>query len=594
MSRKLKGKLHTIACISTTCFIMGCHCPNWWAYRSLHCVPPTADQSSHAAWEKCEAQCPDSPNGSSSQSSPAPETSDVPSVERKATLKSSERRFDETKAHRIQDRELHASPQSTSIRLATIQTKDKSPSPKQDPLRLPPELPGAETPPINLPRTKPDGTKLDEETQRQNILKLFPPLPPIPDEPDALPTDGASMGLEEFQRIARDNHAGLRAAAASVEAAYGAMIQAGLPPNPVVGYEADTVRTLNTPGYHGAYIQQTFITAQKLGLAAQAAAVDHANAQISLRRTWVGVQSTVRRAYFQLLSARKQVVLAKAQYDYSERAYQAQIKLVIAGESAPYEPLQLRVLAAQARAAIIGAQQNSIAAWRNLAASIAVPEMDTCPIEGRIDCPAPNISYAEALSQMNAVHSDIRMAENVVAKSKTLVELADRTPIPNINVGFVLQRDYTFEPGATTYNVMVGGDVPVWNKNQGNRISTRAELVKATHQVTDTQNQLIAKLATTYGTYQSNRQLADSFRTDALTDQVRAYRGIYQRYLTDPSGIGFNDVIVAQQTIAGVLNQYLDILGSQWQSCVDLGELLQVDDLFAMGNLVPVAEIPDL
>ena len=97
-----------------------------------------------------------------------------------------------------------------------------------------------------------------------------------------------------------------------------------------------------------------------------------------------------------------------------------------------------------------------------------------------------------------------------------------------------------------------------------------------------------------FGTYEANRQIAKSFRTEALSDQVRAYRGIYQRYLTEPSGISFNDVIVGQQTVAGVLNQYIDVLQTQWQSTVDMGEMLQVDDLFQMGELSEVAEIPVL
>ena len=73
---------------------------------------------------------------------------------------------------------------------------------------------------------------------------------------------------------------------------------------------------------------------------------------------------------------------------------------------------------------------------------------------------------------------------------------------------------------------------------------------------------------------------------------MQAYRGIYQRYLTDPTGISFNDVIVAQQTPGSVLNQYIDTLQSQWQSTVDMGELLQVDDLFQMGTPAEVAKIP--
>ena len=53
-------------------------------------------------------------------------------------------------------------------------------------------------------------------------------------------------------------------------------------------------------------------------------------------------------------------------------------------------------------------------------------------------------------------------------------------------------------------------------------------------------------------------------------------------------------MIVAQQTVAQVLNQYLDILQAQWQSLVDIGELLQVDDLMELGPLSVVASVPDV
>lgn len=459
-----------------------------------------------------------------------------------------------------------------------------------DPLRLPSELPGANTPPLVVP----DAKSQDSKQYREQIRGLFPGLPPVDRDPSALPdaTTAGIVGLESLHQIARANHPGLRAAAASVEAARGAMIQAGLPPNPNIGYEADTVRTLNTPGYKGAYLQQTIITARKLGLAAEAAAVDYANAVISQRKTWVTVTSNIRRSYFQVLASRQRVVLANALLDLSERAYQAQIQLVAAGEAAPYEPLQLRVLTTQARASLIRAQQDSIAAWRTLAAATGLPDLSVSALEGKIDCAVPNIVYENAVQRLNAIHTDVQIAENTIRKQRTMVQLADRANIPDLNVGFVLQRDYTWAPGGATYNLMLGGAIPVLNQNQGNRIATRAELVKASQNVADTRNTLISELAGTYGVYQANRQLADSFRSDALRDQVRAYRGVYQRYLADPSGVSFNDVIVAQQTVASVLTQYLDILQAQWQSVVDLGQLLQVDDLFEMGDGVEVAQFP--
>ena len=295
------------------CICVGCRCPDWWAYRSLHCVPNSADASGRSYWERC------------SQRNATPSSPKEPDSQNSKVQGQGQNSNQVEQAIEGCEAIVAADP----IRLASFSQSDAAnDKPKQqDPLRLPAEFPGAETPPVSLPRLNPDGTKLDAKTQQENILRLFPVLPALPYEPDALPDDSLSaMGLEEFHRIARENHPGLRAAAASVEAAHGQVIQAGLPPNPNFGYEADTVRTANTLGYHGAYLQQTFITAQKLGLAAQAATVDYANAQVNQRKAWVTVQSTVRRAYFQLLAARRRLVLAKTQYEYSERAYQTQIK----------------------------------------------------------------------------------------------------------------------------------------------------------------------------------------------------------------------------------------------------------------------------
>ena len=255
------------------------------------------------------------------------------------------------------------------------------------------------------------------------------------------------------------------------------------------------MRTAFTQGYKGAYIEQTFITARKLGLAAQAAAVDHANAYLELQKTWYTVISEVRRQYFNTLAARKRLQLAEGLLELSERAYQVQIDLVKAGEAAPYEPLQLQVLTTQARATAIAAQQDSLAAWRMLAAAIGTPTLNPSAIEGHIDCPVPDVEYEDAVARMLAVHTDLRVARNLVSKTRTLVVLADRTPIPDIDLGVVVQRDYTFNPGTTTYNLTLGGAIPVWDRNQGNRVATRADLAQASQNILGTQNQLISELA---------------------------------------------------------------------------------------------------
>lgn len=550
--------IHLLALIA----IMGCKAPQVFPCRTFHCIPNQTDGSAADFWNSCGA-------GRTVKKASLEQTVPFPSEPEPTLL-------------------TLASHQQTADQARQI---DQAPQIDQGPLSLPSELPGAATEPLVVPGLR----DLSADEQRKAIRDLFPELRDMSPDTGAIPESiDTRIGLESLHQLAYANHPSLRSAAANVESTRGLMIQAGLPPNPKAGYEADTVNTLFTQGYQGAYLAQTFVTARKLGLAAEAAAVDHANAVVNQRKVWVQVSSNIRRAYFQVLAARQRVRLASALYDLTGRAYNAQVDLVAAGEAAPYEPLQLRVLTTQARATLVRAEQDAIASWRILAAAIGVPDLNVTAIDGNIDCAVPNITYEEAMERLSAVHTDIQMAQNLVRKQQTLVTLADRTPIPNLDMTVVVQRDHTFEPGTNTYNLLLGGEIPVLNRNQGNRISTRADLFKAGQQVAEVRLNLTSDLAKTYGVYRANRELADSFKTEGLSDQVRAYRGVYQRYLADPNGVSFNDVIVAQQTLASVLTQYLDILQSQWQSVVDLGELLQVEDLFQMGPLSPVAPIPSL
>jgi len=549
--------IHLLALIA----IMGCKAPQAIPFRTLHCVPNRADVTASEYWQSCGDGT--TTSTTSSEVSPSSQGDSEPTL----LMLASHQQATETLGQQIPFLG------------------------ERGPLSLPSELPGANTEPLLVPGLR----DLSADEQRNVIRKLFPELRDSKTESGVMPQSTDSrVGLESLHQLAYSNHPSLRAAAANVESTRGLMIQAGLPPNPKIGYQADTVNTIFTQGYQGAYLTQTIVTARKLGLAAEAAAVDYANAVVNQRKIWVQVTSNIRRAYFQTLAARERVRLAKALYDLTGRAYNAQVDLVAAGEAAPYEPLQLRVLTTQARATLVRAEQDAIASWRVLAAAIGTPDLGVAAIDGSIDCAVPNITYDQAMERLTAVHTDIQMAQNLVRKQQTLVTLADRTPIPNLDLEVVVQRDHTFDPGTNTYNLLLGGDVPVVNRNQGNRIATRADLVRAGQQVAEVRLNLISDLAKTYGVYRANRELADSFKSEGLSDQVRAYRGVYQRYLADPNGVSFNDVIVAQQTLASVLTQYLDILQSQWQSVVDLGELLQVEDLFQMGPLSPVAPIPSL
>jgi cobalt-zinc-cadmium efflux system outer membrane protein len=124
--------------------------------------------------------------------------------------------------------------------------------------------------------------------------------------------------------------------------------------------------------------------------------------------------------------------------------------------------------------------------------------------------------------------------------------------------------------------------VPVFNRNQGNITSAHAELIKARQDYADTTNRLMSQLAESFNRYETSRVISESYRKDLVPDQVRVYRGVYDRFLIDGQSVDFAQVVISQQTLGQVVSSYVASLQSEWLATVDLAETLQVDDLMTM------------
>ena len=452
----------------------------------------------------------------------------------------------------------------------------------QHPLEIPKDLPGSEAPPIRVPPLLPEAP----DGQRQSeIQKLFAELAIVPPVAGPRPTPGQSpMTLDQLQQLAMSRNPLIRQAASDVEAARGAMIQAGTYPNPHVGLQDDTVNTGRTGGYQGGNISQTIVTGGKLRLAKNAAAMDVQNAELAFRRAKYDLATQVRTNYLATLVALERVKVNKALVDFADGIYRAQITRVKAGQAAPYEPLQLRVLATQAQTQLIQSNHEYEAAWRRLATTLSCPEMPPTALAGQVDGPVPQITYEAARDRILRCHTDLVTAQNDVAKARYQLRLAKITPIcPNVDTTVIVQHDYTVAPFATVYGLQIGAPIPIFDQNRGNILSADAALVRASSEYERARNDLLSSLADTFARYQTNSATLQSYRDSILIDQVRAYRGMYQRYQSEPDA-DFNDVITAQQTLATVVTSYIQILGDQWLAVVDLAGLLQIDDLFRMGQ----------
>lgn len=469
----------------------------------------------------------------------------------------------------------------------SLEPGDKEPIRPTMRLKIPTDLPGANAPLIDLPKDK---------VQRAAALdRLLPPMPPLGADPQPVPgPNGQPLTLADLQNLALTNSPLLRQAAANVEAAKGAAIQAGAYPNPNFGYESDTVNTGGNAGFQGIFFEQVIKTGGKLKLAEAAATMDWKNADVAFHKAEFDLLTQVRTNYFAVLVAQETVKVTRALVRFTADVYGIQVDQVKYAEAAAYEPMQLRVLANQARAALIQARNRYTAAWKQLAASLGLPAMPPTELAGRVDMPIPHFIYDAALEHVLRAHTDVQTAENNILKARYNLRLAQITPCPDVNLHVAIQEDYTVPPARrTTHNIQMGIPVPLWDHNKGNIIQAQGNLLNVIEGPHQTRDDLTNRLATAFEQYENNRVLLELYRAKILPDQVRTFRGVYGRHQVDKD-VSFGDIVTAQQTLVTVITTYVTTLGQTWSSVTAVADLLQTRDLFQVGLQDCVEPVPDL
>ncbi len=448
-------------------------------------------------------------------------------------------------------------------------------------------------PDIQLPATAPP------KQIAAAIKKQFPDLPKLPMLPEARPGPvGRPLTLTDLQQLALRMTPQIRQAHLDVEAARGNALQAGLYPNPSIGYEADTIGQGNpngqrSPGQQGGFVEQTVVTMGKLSLAREAAARDIEIADQKLKATEADVQAQVRSGYFAVLAARETYRVTKAITELTDELYNVLLLQLSVGEVAPYEPMQIRVLATQSRGALVQAQNRYTSAWKQLAATLGTPGMPLTAVEGKIDMPVPHFEHDKVLAYVLANHTDMIAAQIGVDRYRALVRLAEVQPYPDVTVHVAFQKDFTTPPYGTVANVNVGVPFPLWNRNQGNIQAARANLRRAMEEGGRIQNDLTIRIADAFERYDNNRVLLNLYKEQILPSQVKAFRAALARHAIEGK-ISYYDVVTSQQTLAGLISNYLGALADQWTAVVDIAHLTQTQDLFQIQQTDEVAPIPDV
>ncbi len=483
----------------------------------------------------------------------------------------------------------------TDVRTAALMAADQPQPPvepkiERPPVQVPPDVPGAETPPIE------NFNKLPPEQKLAAIRKLYATLPPLKDEPAALPgPDGKPYTLSQLQQIAAGNSPTLRQAASDVQAAQGAVEQAWAYPNPNVSYQASPSSDGTTPGAQGFVIDQLIKTGGKQKLAAASAEKALENAELGLKRARSDLSTRVRQAYFALLVARETVRVARTMAHFTDKVYLYQEDLLEHGFAASYDPAILRAQAWTARLAYDQALQSYIYAWKQLVSTAGLRLLPLSEVAGRIDAFIPYYDYDKTLAYVLQHNSQVFIARAGIDEAKYNLKLAQITPwVPDVDFQVGVFKDFAVPPQAITATSQVGVPIPIWDQNKGAIRSAEAALVRAIEEPHRVELNLTNSLATNYAAYKSNLAALEAYRRDILPDLVRAVRGIEERRRFDINALSLTDLATAQQNLSASVTAYLGILGSLWTSTINVADLLETDDLFQLAEPKELAPLPDL
>ena len=304
------------------------------------------------------------------------------------------------------------------------------------------------------------------------------------------PSGQTKITLEQLEQMALANNPTLAQASAEIRAAQGRKRQAGLYPNPTIGYTGEQIATgpSRRGGEQGFFVRQDVVLGGKLRLSRKVFAQEEAQAQQEAEEQRIRVFNAVRLGYFQALTAQQMVELRQKLAQLAGNAVETSKQLYNVGQADQPDLLEAEVEAQQAQLNLITAQQNQQRAWRALAAVVGKPELPLAALAGSLEEGLPEINSEQAIHALLHDSPAIKIAEAGVKRAEYAFARARREPIPDLQLRGGLQQnrelsELTGRPVGLQGFAEVGVQIPLFNWNQGTVQAAKADLERSRQEV---------------------------------------------------------------------------------------------------------------
>jgi len=413
------------------------------------------------------------------------------------------------------------------------------------------------------------------------VVPLF--LIALPARAQTSVSEKKTITLEELQQMALQNNPTFRQSAANIQAAEGRKKQSGLYPDPTVGYQGEQIRGGSFHGgEQGFFVQQDIVLGGKLGLNRKIFDQELQQAVTEADEQKMRVVTNVRMSYIQALAAQQTLELRQDLSKLANDAVDTSHQLANVGQADAPDVLESEVEAQQAQLAVTMAEQNQQRVWKALAAVVGNPRLALMKLEGRLeDTPPVN---ADALVEKIVNESPaVRIAELGVKRAEAALARAKREPIPDLQLRAGMQQNGELLSDGRSVGLQgfadVGVRIPIFNRNQGNIATAKADAERARREVERVKLVLRERSASVVQNYTFSQAAVDRYKNQMIPRAQKAYEMYTKKYRE--MAAAYPQVLIAQRTLMQLEVSYTTALETFATSSLSLQSYLLTDGLEA-------------
>lgn len=429
------------------------------------------------------------------------------------------------------------------------------------------------------PGAKPDpAARQHVHSQTSPVKAVFPRLGRAQEK-----SGGTALTLADAEKIAQQSNPTLRQAEMEVRAAKARQQQAGLYPNPTVGYTADEIRGGSVGGgKQGFFVEQTVVLGGKLGLSKNVQAQEARLAETEAEEQRVRVSSAVKMAFVRVLAAQELLDarndLAKIEAD----AVETTRRLLNTGQADETEVLDAEVQAQRTRVSTRMQENTLREEWRSLAAVIGKPEMPIVTVAGDLEKDWPELNEEETVQKIAAASPAAQIAEAALLRQKAVLARERKEPVPDLRLRGGMEYNNEFIDASRHAKgwegiAEVGVQIPFFNRNQGNVAAAQADIERAEHERRRVELTLRERAASVVDQYANSRLMAGTYRDEILPRARRGYELMVDKY--GQMLAAYPRVLDSQRRLYEMQIEYIAALESVWTSGIALQGYLLTDGL---------------